>query len=89
MRIYVGSLPFSTTDDQLRDLFASFGTVDSSRIVRDWDTGRSRGFGFIEMTGQPEGTRAIESLNGSAFGGRNLVVNEARPRQPRAGAGRD
>jgi len=82
-KIYVGNLPFSATSEQLNDMFSSFGKVDSAKIVMDRDTGRSKGFGFVEMSTSDEAQAAIEKLNGSDMGGRNLVVNEARPMEPR------
>jgi hypothetical protein len=86
-KIYVGNLPFSTTSEQLNEMFAKFGTVDSAKIVMDRDTGRSKGFGFVEMSTGDEAAAAIEKLNGQDMGGRNLVVNEARPMEPRTGGG--
>lgn len=86
-KIYVGNLPFSATSDSLNELFAQFGTVDSAKIVMDRDTGRSKGFGFVEMSTSEEAAAAIEKLNGSDMGGRSLVVNEARPMEPRTGGG--
>ncbi|HLT21824.1 MAG TPA: RNA-binding protein [Bacteriovoracaceae bacterium] len=82
-KIYVGNLPFSATSESLNEMFAAFGTVDSAKIVMDRDTGRSKGFGFVEMSTSDEAQAAIEKLNGSDMGGRNLVVNEARPMEPR------
>lgn len=89
MNIYVGNLPFSTTDDSLRELFEQFGTVDSSSVISDRETGRSRGFGFVEMPNDDEAQTAIDELNDSDFEGRTLTVNEARPREerPRGGGG--
>ncbi len=86
-RIYVGNLPFSTTEDDLRDVFAQHGSVTSAQIVQDRETGRSRGFAFVEMS--EGGDQAIENLNGAQFQGRSLTVNEARPREdrPRTGGG--
>ena len=84
-KIYVGNLPFSATSDSLNEMFAKFGTVTSAKIVMDRDTGRSKGFGFVEMSSDSEAQAAIEKLNGSDVGGRNLVVNEARPMEPRTG----
>lgn len=78
-KIYVGNLPFSTTSESLTDIFSPFGQVDSSKIVLDRDTGRSKGFGFVEMASDDEADRAIEKLHGSDYGGRALTVNEARP----------
>lgn len=84
-RLYVGNLPFSATDESLRALFAKHGTVEKVSIITDRDTGRPRGFGFVEMSGA-DATRAIEALNGTDFGGRPLRVNEAQER-PRGGGG--
>ena len=84
-KIYVGNLPFSATNESLNDLFAQFGGVDSSKIVMDRDTGRSKGFGFVEMSSDDDAQSAIDKLNGSDVGGRSLVVNEARPMEPRTG----
>lgn len=84
-KIYVGNLPFSATSDSLNELFAQFGKVDSAKIVMDRDTGRSKGFGFVEMSSGEEAAAAIEKLNGTDMGGRSLVVNEARPMEPRSG----
>ena len=84
-KIYVGNLPFSATNESLSEMFASFGKVDSSKIVTDRDTGRSKGFGFVEMADSSEADAAIEKLNGADFGGRSLTVNEARPMEPRTG----
>ena len=78
-KIYVGNLPFSTTSESLADIFAQYGQVDSSKIIMDRDTGRSKGFGFVEMTDSMAADSAIEKLHGSDMGGRNLTVNEARP----------
>lgn len=80
--IYVGNLPWSMTEDDVRDAFAAFGEVISVKLVNDRETGRPRGFGFVEMEDQGADS-AIESLDGTDFGGRNIKVNEARPRQPR------
>lgn len=84
-KIYVGNLPFSATSESLNEMFAQFGTVDSAKIVMDRETGRSKGFGFVEMSTGEEAQAAIEKLNGSDMGGRSLVVNEARPMEPRTG----
>ncbi len=83
MNIYVGNLSFKTTEQDLGDHFDQFGEVSSARIVTDRDTGRSRGFGFIEMTSESAGQEAITQLNGQEFMERNLTVNEARPREAR------
>lgn len=87
INIYVGNLPFSTTDTELEDLFSQFGTVSRAAIITDRETGRSRGFGFVEMDDEEEGKKAIAEMNEKEFNGRNLTVNEARPRAPRPGGG--
>jgi len=88
--IYVGNLPYDTTGDDLRQLFESHGTVSSGQVIIDKFSGRSRGFGFVEMPNDQEAEQAIEALNGVPFGGRPLTVNEARPRENRDnGGGRD
>src|SRR6476646_471159 len=79
-KLYVGNLPFQTTSDELKDHFAQAGNVESASVVEDRMTGRSRGFGFVEMSTPEEAAAAIEQFNGKDFGGRNLTVNEARPR---------
>ena len=84
-KIYVGGLPYATTDAQLQDLFAAHGTVESARVITDKFTGRSRGFGFVEMASNEEAQKAIQALNGTDLDGRNLTVNEARPQEKRAG----
>jgi RNA recognition motif-containing protein len=86
-KIYVGGLPYSTTEQQLSDLFAVHGSVASSRIITDKFTGQSRGFGFVEMSSDSEAQAAITALNGTELGGRTLTVNEARPQEPRSGGG--
>lgn len=86
-KLYVGNLPFSITEQSLKDLFASHGSVASARIITDRDTGRSKGFGFVEMGSDDEAQAAIETLNGQEYEGRKLVVNEARPQEPRTGGG--
>src|ERR1700685_284678 len=85
--IFVGNLSFSTAEDELRQLFEPFGQVDRVSIMTDRDTGRSRGFGFVEMASNEDGEKAITALNGSQVGGRTLNVNEARPKTERAGGG--
>ncbi len=82
-KLFVGGLPFSTTEDELRDLFAAHGTVASAIVVKDRDTGRSKGFGFVEFENADEGKAAEQALNGSDLGGRSITVNEARPREER------
>jgi RNA recognition motif-containing protein len=86
-KLYVGNLPFQTTSDELRDHFAQAGTVESASVVEDRMTGRSRGFGFVEMATPEDAAAAIEQLNGKDLGGRNLTVNEARPRTDRGPGG--
>ena len=83
MNIYVGNLPYSIDRDQLREIFAAYGEVAAARIVNDRETGRSKGFGFVEMADNAQAQAAIEALNGSDIGGRTAVVNEARPREER------
>jgi RNA recognition motif-containing protein len=87
MKLYVGNLSFQTSSEDLQQLFAQAGTVESATVVEDRDTGRSRGFGFVEMASNEEGQKAIEQFNGTDFNGRNLTVNEARPREDRGGRG--
>jgi RNA recognition motif-containing protein len=87
MKLYVGNLSFQTSSDDLQQLFAQAGTVESASVVEDRETGRSRGFGFVEMSSAEEGAKAIEQFNGKEFNGRNLTVNEARPREDRGGRG--
>ena len=86
-RLYVGSLPYSTTDDQLKDQFSAAGTVVSAHVIIDKMSGRSKGFGFVEMATKEEALKAIEMFNGQDMAGRNIVVNEARPMEPRAPRG--
>jgi RNA recognition motif-containing protein len=83
MNIYVGNLPFSATEDDLRSLFADYGDITSAAVITDRDTGQSRGFGFIELSDQARAGDAIGKLNGYDWDGRQLTVNEARPRQAR------
>lgn len=85
--IYVGNLPYQATDHDLRALFEQFGTVERATVVTDRETGRSRGFGFVEMTNDADGDTAIQSLDGTDYDGRTLRVNEARPRARRGGGG--
>jgi cold-inducible RNA-binding protein len=87
--IFVGNLDFNTSEEELRQLFGAYGLVDRVSIMTDRDTGRSRGFGFVEMANAEDGEKAIAALNGSQLGGRKLNVNEARPRPERTGGGRD
>ncbi|HEV2581341.1 MAG TPA: RNA-binding protein [Ktedonobacteraceae bacterium] len=88
MRIYVGSLPYQTTDQDLVDLFGQVGEVVSATVIMDRGTGRSKGFGFVEMSNDQDAQKAIEQLNGSLLGNRNIVVNEARERQESFGSNR-
>lgn len=83
MNLYVGNLSFDTTEDAVREVFAAHGTVNEVRVITDRETGRSRGFGFVEMADEQAGQKAIEALNGQDLDGRDLTVNEARPRAPR------
>jgi cold-inducible RNA-binding protein len=87
MKLYVGNLSFQTSSEDLQQLFAQAGTVESATVVEDRDTGRSRGFGFVEMASNEDGQKAIEQFNGTDFNGRNLTVNEARPREDRGNRG--
>lgn len=89
-KLYVGNLSFHLTSDDLQEYFGQAGTVESAKVIEDRDTGRSRGFGFVEMSSNDEAQGAIERFNGQEFEGRNIVVNEARPREerkPRRGRG--
>ncbi len=79
-KIYVGNLPYTSTEQELEELFGQYGQVNRANIVTDRDTGRSRGFGFVEMENAADGQAAIDALNGQEWGGRTLTVNEARPR---------
>jgi RNA recognition motif-containing protein len=84
-KIYVGGLPYPTTETELTDLFVQHGNVDSAKIITDKYTGRSRGFGFVEMPSEEEGKAAIAALNGTQLDGRTLTVNQARPQEARTG----
>ncbi|MCC6811548.1 MAG: RNA-binding protein [Deltaproteobacteria bacterium] len=86
-KLYVGNLPFTVTDQDLGDAFTRFGTVNSAKVIMDRDSGRSKGFGFVEMSSDAEAQAAIEGMNGQSLGGRNVTVNEARPMEPRSGGG--
>ena len=88
MNIYVGNMSYNTSEDELRTLFEEHGTVDAVRVITDRDTGRPKGFAFVEMPDDAQAQAAIEALNGRDVGGRNLTVNEARPRTERGGGGR-
>jgi RNA recognition motif-containing protein len=87
MKLYVGNVSFNTSNQDLTEMFGAFGTVESANIVEDRETGRSRGFGFVEMSSKAEGEEAISSLNGKEVDGRSLTVNEAKPRENRSGGG--
>ena len=87
MKLYVGNLSFHTSEADLNNLFSAHGTVESCRIITDRDTGRSRGFGFVEMASKAEAENAIAQLDGKEFDGRNIKVNEAKPREDRGGFG--
>lgn len=87
-KLYVGNLPYSTTDDTLAGIFAECGTVDSAKVITDRESGRSKGFGFVEMSTDDEAQSAIERFDGSDYEGRPMRVNEAKPQQPRTGGGR-
>jgi len=85
MKLYVGNLAFQTTSDDLQQLFSQAGTVESANVIEDRETGRSRGFGFVEMSSKEEGSAAISQFDGHEVGGRALKVNEAKPREDRGG----
>lgn len=87
MNIYVGNLAYSVTEDQLREAFAQFGEVSSAKVISDRDTGQSKGFGFVEMPDDSAAQSAIDALNETALNGRNIRVNQARPREPRPSHG--
>ena len=89
VKLYVGNLPFETTDQELREHFSSQGSVVSATVIFDRFTGRSRGFGFVEMSQPEEAAQAIDTLNGTDLGGRILVINEARPREDKRPFRRD
>lgn len=86
-RIFVGNLPFSATDQVLQETFAQYGTVESAKVITDRMSGRSKGFGFVEMSNDTEAQAAIDKLNGAEYEGRTITVNEAREMQPREGGG--
>jgi RNA recognition motif-containing protein len=87
-KLYVGNLSYDTSDSRLQEIFEEFGSVQSAQVIMDRDTGRSKGFGFVEMGSEEEARAAITGLNGKEVGGRALTVNEARPREDRGGGGR-
>jgi RNA recognition motif-containing protein len=86
-KLYVGNLTYRVSSSDLEQLFSQFGSVESAEVISDRDTGRSKGFGFVEMSGDNEARAAIEALNDQEHDGRRLTVNEARPREPRTGGG--
>ena len=86
-KLYVGNLAYGVTDSTLQQMFAAYGTVQSAQVIMDRDTGRSKGFGFVEMGSDQEAQAAIAGLSGKEFEGRSLTVNEARPREDRGGSG--
>jgi RNA recognition motif-containing protein len=86
-KLYVGNLPYSFRDSDMEQAFAQYGTVTSAKVMMERDTGRSKGFGFVEMGSEAEAQAAIQGMNGHQSGGRALVVNEARPMEPRTGGG--
>ena len=86
-RIFVGNLPFSATDQVLNDTFAQYGVVESAKVIMDRNTGRSKGFGFVEMATDAEAVVAVEKLNGAEYEGRTITVSEAKEMQPREGGG--
>ncbi|HZI65057.1 MAG TPA: RNA-binding protein [Thermoanaerobaculia bacterium] len=87
MKLYVGNLPYNTTEDDLRNLFSQYGGVDSVAVITDRETGRSKGFGFVEFGNDTEARSAIQALSGQEYGGRALTVNEARPKTAGGGGG--
>lgn len=88
MKLYVGNLLYTTTEDDLRTLFSQYGSVDSAAVITDRDTGRSKGFGFVEFGNDDEAKNAMSALSGQQYGGRALTVNEARPKTAGGGGGR-
>jgi RNA recognition motif-containing protein len=86
-KLYVGNLTYSVTSSDLESWFAQYGTVQSAQVIQDRDTGRSKGFGFVEMDTEAEAQAAIQGLNDQEYDGRRLTVNEAKPREPRSGGG--
>ena len=86
-KLYVGNLPYSYSDSDMQQAFGAYGSVTSAKVIMEADSGRSKGFGFVEMGSPAEAQSAIEGMNGQDVGGRSMVVNEARPMQPRTGNG--
>jgi cold-inducible RNA-binding protein len=89
VNLYIGNLPYGIEEDSLRQMFAPYGTVESAKVIKDRQTGRSKGFGFIEMGSQAEADAAIKALNETAVDGRNIKVNLAKPKEPRRGGDED
>jgi cold-inducible RNA-binding protein len=89
VNLYIGNLPYGIDEDSLRQMFTPYGTVESAKVIKDRQTGRSKGFGFVEMAGQPEADAAIKALNETALDGRNIKVNLAKPKEPRRGGYED
>lgn len=87
-KLYVGNLPYSVSEQSLQETFSQVGTVESANVITDRDTGQSKGFAFVEMSSDGEAQRAIQELNGTSIEGREIKVNEARPKAPRGGGGR-
>ena len=85
VNLYIGNLPYGIDEDSLRQMFTPYGTVESAKVIKDRQTGRSKGFGFVEMASQPEADAAIKALNETALDGRNIKVNLAKPKEPRQG----
>ncbi|QDV36925.1 RNA recognition motif domain-containing protein [Tautonia plasticadhaerens] len=86
-KLYVGNLTYNVSDSDLQELFSHYGSVQSAQVIMDRESGRSKGFGFVEMDTEAEAQAAIQALNEYEYGGRNLTVNEAKPREPRSGGG--
>ena len=86
-KLYVGNLSYDVSSSDLEQMFSAHGTIESAQVIEDRSTGRSKGFGFVEMSSEDEANAAIEALNGQETGGRTLTVNEAKPREPRSGGG--
>ena len=86
-KLYVGNLPYSVDQNSLQETFSQFGNVDSVNVIEDRDTGRSKGFGFVEMSSDAEAQKAIDEMNGTTMDGRQITVNEARPKAPRDNRG--
>jgi RNA recognition motif-containing protein len=89
VNLYIGNLPYRIDEDSLRQMFTPYGTVESAKVIKDRQTGRSKGFGFVEMASQPEADASIKALNETAVDGRNIKVNLAKPKEPRRGGYED